>query len=383
MKCKKFNILGAFMILAMVLTACQSAAATTAPSAPAAAAPAATTAPAAADTTAPAAAAPAATTAPAASDSSAKKITVGLVQIDLSNPFHIGEVEGAKEAARRYGFNLEVTSGEGDVNKQVAAFENLINKKVDVIAANFIDIKAFGPALQKAKAANIPVVCLHSSTDSCAMMLGFDERSTGQSVGEYAVKLLTAKNGSPKGEVANLQGLLGQGLNEDRTGGFMDVMAKYSDIKVDAKDPTNWDPKKAADITETWLTAYPKLDLIYGNSDSLTVPAANVIQNASKGDQIIMVSIDGTDSGLKAVKDGLMKSTFLYDAQYTGFYKAWIPFRIAQGEKFDQKYLIKGVLVTTDNVDSIMKFTADQNAKIQDFQFEKPLTDLVSPYLNK
>ena len=31
---------------------------------------------------------------------------IGLVQIDLSNPFHVGEVEGAKEAARRYGFDL-------------------------------------------------------------------------------------------------------------------------------------------------------------------------------------------------------------------------------------------------------------------------------------
>ena len=29
------------------------------------------------------------------------KPTVGLIQIDLSNPFHLGEVDGAKEAARR------------------------------------------------------------------------------------------------------------------------------------------------------------------------------------------------------------------------------------------------------------------------------------------
>src|SRR4051794_34536261 len=34
---------------------------------------------------------------------------IGLVQIDLSNPFHLGEVVGAKEAARRAGFELIVT----------------------------------------------------------------------------------------------------------------------------------------------------------------------------------------------------------------------------------------------------------------------------------
>src|SRR5436190_8098739 len=50
---------------------------------------------------------------------------ISLVQIDLSNPFHLGEVDGAKEAARRAGFELIVTSGEGDVNKQIQAVENL------------------------------------------------------------------------------------------------------------------------------------------------------------------------------------------------------------------------------------------------------------------
>ena len=38
------------------------------------------------------------------------KPTIALIQIDLTNPFHLGEVDGAKEAARREGFNLVVTS---------------------------------------------------------------------------------------------------------------------------------------------------------------------------------------------------------------------------------------------------------------------------------
>ena len=97
-----------------------------------------------------------------------------------------------------------------------------------------------------------------------------------------------------KGEVANLQGLLGQGLNTDRSGGFTDVMAQYPGVKVVAQEPTSWDPTKAVSITENWMTAYPNLDLIYGNSDSLTVPAAKVVERAGKKDQIMLVSVDGT-----------------------------------------------------------------------------------------
>src|SRR5687767_1994453 len=131
---------------------------------------------------------------------------IGLVQIDLSNPFHLGEVDGAKEAARRAGFELVVTSGEGDVNKQIQAVENLINQGVDAISVNFIDAGAFGPTMKKAADAGIPIICLHSKIEGCAATLGFDERYTGKIVGEYAVELLKAKyNGEVKGEVANLQ----------------------------------------------------------------------------------------------------------------------------------------------------------------------------------
>src|SRR3954452_25206594 len=317
-----------------------------------------------------------------ASGASAKdKVQVGLVQIDLTNPFHLGEVDGAKEAASRNGFELVVTSGDGDVNKRIQAMENLINDGVDAISINFIDAAAFGPTMAKAKAANIPVICLHSKIEGCAATLGFDERYTGKIVGEYAAELLKKRyNGEVKGEVANLQGLLGQGLNTDRSGGFTDVMAQYPGVKVVAQEPTSWDPTKAVSITENWMTAYPKLDLIYGNSDSLTVPAAGVIERSGKQDQVMLVSVDGTEPGLKAVKDGVMKSTVLLAPQYSGFWKAYFPFLVATKADDTKDFLIQGVLVTKDNVGPAMKLAADQVGNIQKFPFEKPLKEIVETY---
>ena len=368
MKRKFVSLIGAVMILSMLLTACQPAA--PAPEAPAAAE---------------------ATQAPAQPAAGEQKV-IGLVQINLSHPFHIGEVNGANEAARRYGFELKVVSGEDDVNKQIQAFENLVNEKVDAIAVNFIDVKAFSPAMEKAKAAGIPVICLHSQTDGCATVLGFDEWFTGNEVGKYGVELLKQKNGAAKGKVANLQGLLGQGLNEARTGGWEEIMKQNPDIEVVAKEPTGWDPKKAVEIMENWLTAYPDLDLIYGNSDGLTVPAANSIEQAGKlwngqpgkaGEQIIVTSVDGSDFALEAIQAGKMSSTFLYAPEYTGFWKAWVPFKIAMGEKADPETKIKGTLVTKENVDKILQLAKDQKEKIQDFPFEKSLGDIIQQYMGQ
>ena len=309
------------------------------------------------------------------------KPTIGLIQIDLSNPFHLGEVDGAKEAARRAGFDLVVTSGEGDVTKQIQAMENLINQGVDAISINFIDAAAFGPTMAKAAAAGIPVICLRSKIDGCAATLGFDERYTGKIVGEYAAELLKARyNGEVKGEVANLQGLLGQGLNTDRSGGFTDVMAQYPGVKVVAQEPTSWDPTKAVSITENWMTAYPDLDLIYGNSDSLTVPAAGVVERAGKQDQVLLVSVDGTEPGLTAVKDGVMESTVLLAPQYSGFWKAYFPYLVATKKDDRKEVLIQGVLVTKDNVDAALKLAGDQVSAVETFPFEKPLAEIVATY---
>jgi ABC-type sugar transport system substrate-binding protein len=352
---KIFTILALFVAISLLAAAC----------APAAQPPASTEAPPAAEATEP----------PAAGG---EMKSVCLVQIDLSHPFHLGEVEGAKEAARRYGFDLRVTSGEGDVNKQIQAFENCVNEGVDAIAVNFIDFKAFGPAMEKAKAAGIPVVCLHSTPEGCVTTLGFDELYTGHEVGKYGVSLLEADPCWPDCEAANIQGLLGQGLNEARSGGWKEEM-EAAGVNVVAQEPTDWQPEKAVAAMENWLVAYPDLNLVYGNSDGLTVPAAEAAQ-AAGNDKILFTSVDGSDFALEAIKNGVMKSTFMYAPEYSGFWKAWVPFKAASGEALDPEILIKGTLVNTDNVDCATNLATDQKTKMAEFEFEKTLPELLDIY---
>jgi ribose transport system substrate-binding protein len=309
-----------------------------------------------------------------------KRLKVGLVQLGTDNPFWIAQVAGGQEAARRYGFDLTVTSGEGDVTKQVQAFENLVNQGVNVISINPLDAKAFGPAMQKAKAAKIPVVCLFSLIDGCATVLGFEEIANARMVGEYAVQLLTKKYGEPKGNVAILLGALGQDINKVRSGGFEEIIKKYPNIKIVAAESTgNWEADKAVALTENWLTAYPDLDLIYGLSDSLTVPASNVLKRANKTD-IMLVSYDGTEIGLSAVGDGSLKSTVALLPQYNGFWNVYSAYLVAKGVQFPSTYYMPGAMVTTDNITAFNQLAADLKDKITTFPFELPIASIIADY---
>jgi ABC-type sugar transport system substrate-binding protein len=309
-----------------------------------------------------------------------KRLKIGLVQLGTDNPFWIAQVAGGNEAARRYGFDLVVTSGEGDVTKQVQAFENLINQKVDAISINPLDAKAFGPSMAKAKAANIPVVCLFSKIEGCKTVLGFEEVANGRQVGEYAVKLLSKKYGEPKGQVAILLGALGQDINKNRAGGFTDVLKQYPNIKIVAQESTgNWEPDKAVALTENWLTAYPDLDLIYGLSDSLTVPASNVLKRAGK-ESILLVSYDGTDIGLGGVANGTLQSTVALLPQYNGFWNVYAAYLVAKGVQMPDTYYMPGALVTTENIKGFTQLSKDLADNIKIFPFELPVLSIVNDY---
>ncbi|MBC7812716.1 MAG: sugar ABC transporter substrate-binding protein, partial [Burkholderiales bacterium] len=299
------------------------------------------------------------------------------------NPFWIAQVQGGEEAARRYGFELTVTSGQGDVSRQVQAFEDLVNQGVDVISLNPIDTQAFGPAMERAAAAGIPVVCLFSYVEGCVTVVGLDEVTIGRMVGEFAVQQLIEKNGAAEGEVAILQGMLGQDINQTRGGGFEEIIAEYPDITIVAAEPTNWDPLRASEITENWLTTYPDLDLIYGLSDSLTVPAANVIQRSGAAENVLLVSVDGTESGLDAVAQGLTRNTIALAPQYNGFWNVYVPYLVANGVAFPERYSMPGALVTSENVDALIQMADDLESQTATFPFELPLQAIVDGYVER
>ena len=314
-------------------------------------------------------------------EAASKKIVVGFVQQDLTHPFHLGEVEGAKIAAARFGFDLIVTSGDGDVTKQVQAFDNLL-EQVDVIAVNTIDVTAFQNSFAKAKELGVTVIVEHSWDDNTAGTIGFDEWAMSREVGEYAVELLKEQGGElTSKKVVMLTGNQGQGLNIGRTGGFAEVMGANK-VEIIAQEATNWSGTTAVTIMENYLTTYDKIDLLFGLSDGVTYPAAQVIINAGRDGEILICSIDGSSDAIQAIIDGTMDCTYLLASQYTGYYKALIPFKVIT-EKYDlsNDFILPGIIVTKDNAAAMLKLTQEMENNIESFPFDKPLQDIINEYL--
>ena len=82
--------------------------------------------------------------------------TVGLSLSTLNNPFFVDLRDGAQAAAKKMNVNLVVVDAQNDSAREASQIEDLIQKKVAVIAINPTDSDAIVPTIKKINAARIP-----------------------------------------------------------------------------------------------------------------------------------------------------------------------------------------------------------------------------------
>jgi ribose transport system substrate-binding protein len=116
------------------------------------------------------AATPAPTEAPAAQEPAAPaaKPYIPVISKGFQHQFWQAVKAGSEQAAKDY--NVDITfegpESEAMVDKQVEMFQTALDKKPAAICLAAVDSKAFEDLLQKAKAANIPVIGFDSGVDS-------------------------------------------------------------------------------------------------------------------------------------------------------------------------------------------------------------------------
>lgn len=247
----------------------------------------------------------------AAPSAMADAIVIGHSQPNLGWPY-IAAVTNALEAAAKKMDGVEVVtlSADGDIAKQSSDIGTLVNKKVDVLLVTSLDGNAVIPALKQAQAAGIPILAVSNEPAEAgqALLAGFsgpDDYVQGVIAGEL---LHDALGGT--GNIAIIEGSPGQSTTLLRTQGLKDSLAKLgSKLTIVGSQTADWNPVKAKEVAQAFLTAYGSdLKGVFAQDDNTGAAAAEVFKAAGRGD-IKVVGTGGTINGLAAIKDGLMYGT--------------------------------------------------------------------------
>jgi ribose transport system substrate-binding protein len=272
-----------------------------------------------------------ASTTPAASDAGASagvvasaapaaaggKTKIGFSVSTLNNAFFVGLKAGVEKGSKEQGFDLVQTNANGDAQQQVNDAINLLSQGITALVLNPIDSKAIIPAVEKANSMGIPVFTLDRGSDGgkVTSFVASDNVALGTTAAKWIADQLTKRNGSAKGNVVDLIGLVGTTAATDREKGFSDEIAKYPDIKVVARQEGAFDQEKSLNAMTNILQKYPQIDAVFGANDDNTVGAEKAIDNANRykplGDKehIMVIGADGTAQALSAIRSGKQDAT--------------------------------------------------------------------------
>lgn len=263
---------------------------------------------------------------------------VALVVKTLNNPFFIEMEAGARAAADSLGYELLVQAPEReiDVERQMQIVENLIQRRVAVLALVPNGSRELVPAVVKANAANIPVVIVDTRLDAptlaaaggqVATFVGSDNVDGGRLAGRFLVEALGGR-----GRIAVLEGIPGHETGDARLTGFREAIGTSSELQIVSSQTANWERDQAFTVTQNLLQAHPDLDAIFACNDVMALGAVEAIAAAGRTDRIRVVGFDAQDDAQAAIREGRMAATIAQNPRDMGRLAVLSAARLLAGE---------------------------------------------------
>lgn len=283
-----------------------------------------------------------------------ERYKVGFSQMESNNPWRIAETKSFHDTAESCGWDLIATDAAGSAAKQVADVDSMIAQGIDVLFLPPREEKPLIPAVKKAKAAGIPTFLVDRSVDPNAAkpgedfvaFLGSDFIDQGRRVAEWTIENFKGD----KGVIVELEGTTGSSPANDRKKGFDDRIVQDSRFEIVASQTGDFARDLGRQVMETLLQAHPDVNIVYAHNDEMAIGAIQALELAGRkpGEDILVVSIDGTRDALQAIIDGKMGVT-VESSPFFGPLACEVMKRYAAGETIEPWVQVKDRIFTVEN----------------------------------
>jgi ribose transport system substrate-binding protein len=277
------------------------------------------------------------------------QLRIGVSVYDMSSFITAGKA-GIESYAKAHDIDILWNSANLDVSTQANQVDQFINAGVDAIIVVPVQADSLGPQVASAKAKKTPLLAVNAALDSpdlAGTVLPDDVKA-----GQQEMQMMADKLGG-KGNIVVLQGPLGQSGELDRTKGIKQVLAKYPNMKILAKDTANWKRDEAVNKMKNWISSFGEdIDGVVAENDDMGLGALQATREANL--KLPIVGVDGIEDGLKAVKNGDFIGTNLQHGTVELAAGVAVAAKIARGEKVDKNPVYLMPEVNTKNVDQFM-----------------------------
>ncbi|MFF3943095.1 sugar ABC transporter substrate-binding protein [Streptomyces phaeofaciens] len=239
-------------------------------------------------------------------------ITVGFVNGGTTE-FHTCLQEAVERTARSYSVTLHTANSRQDADDEVTNIEDMIARGVDALIVQTVDVEALKGDIARAKAAGVPIFLTSVAPEDTSGLLGavvVDLKQVGELDAEW-IEEDAADREVTVGVIAGAPGAASDLL----TGAFTERLPDNAEVVANA--PGMYDPAKARTVARAMIGDRPDLDYAFVANEEMAFAARKAFDAAGAKD-VRIVTVNGTDEALAALKDGRLSATVSNSAADTG-----------------------------------------------------------------
>ncbi|MEL6550070.1 MAG: sugar ABC transporter substrate-binding protein [Pseudomonadota bacterium] len=242
----------------------------------------------------------------------AETFKIGITQNNVGVDSYQTTYEQAFIAAADANPDVEtvVLDAGGDVARQIAQMEDLIQQEMDAIIIWPTNGEAVIPAVRKASQAGIPVIVTNSNIaeqgfDFVASFSGPDNITQGARSAEIMCERFTALGIENEARVVQISGQPGYTTAIERAKGFEDRLPEVCpNVTLVETQPGDWNREKSQQVMEAFLVKYDDIDGVYSGDDNMGVGALNAARAADRAGEIVFVGATNFAVGYDAMAAG-------------------------------------------------------------------------------
>lgn len=237
----------------------------------------------------------------------ADKPTIGVSVADQKSLFYVAAVDGMREAAKRTGYELRITSASNNSSLQIKQVQDLLVQNVGALIFIPQDSTSAGAGVKVANKADVPVVAVDERPEGGGGKLATYIATDSVAAARELCTWMFQQIGN-KGNIAILHGVLGATAELQRTQGCQEALKANPGVHVVAEQTANWDETEAYKATQNILTANPDLQGVFGESDAMALGAAKAAKAANRNG-LVFIGIDGFPTMFPAIKSNLVQGS--------------------------------------------------------------------------
>jgi len=244
-----------------------------------------------------------------------KKIVVGFSQIGSESEWRNADTISVQNT-----FNddpdviLIYSDAQQKQENQIKAIRSFIARKVDVILFTALVETGYGPVLQEAQKAKIPVIMIDRDVAKedrqyRLTIMGSDFVKEGEKAGNWLadyLKKTSMDDGTKPINIVQIEGTTGSAPAIDRGTGFANILAKHSNWKITRSQTGDFTVDGGKAVMEAFLKADKTIQVVFAHNDGMALGAEQAIKEAGlkPGKDIIVIGVDGVKGAFQAMVAG-------------------------------------------------------------------------------